>query len=90
MSRLDAFLEGWSFRSNTPTFEEGQELAAFVTGYDAEEGVALVRIGDTVLRIPDGSPNLVDTQVRLRIEAFDANDHTGRATVLERISEATY
>lgn len=90
MSRFDAFLKGWSFRTNNPSFEAGQEIPAFVTGYDAETGDGLVRIGDTVLRIADGSPDLVDTRVRLRVEEFDANDHAGRATVLERIGESSY
>lgn len=90
MSRLDAFFKGWSFRTNKPTFEVGRELAAFVTGYDTEEDTALVRIGDTVLRIPDGSPDIVDTRVRLRVEEFDDADHTGRAIVLERIGETMY
>lgn len=90
MSRLEAFFKGWSFRTNKPSFEAGQEIAAVVTGYDANEGVALVRVGDTVLQLSDGSHDLVNTRVRLRIEEFDANEYTGRAAVLERIGEGTY
>lgn len=90
MRRLDAFFKGWSFRTSTPDFEVGQEFAGFVTGFDAEEGVALVRVGDTVLRILDGSADLIDTRVRLRVEEFDTNDHTGSAIVLEQIGEESY
>ena len=80
MSRFDAFTAGWSFRTTTPSFEPGEEITAFVTGYENGSGVA--RIGDTVLTLTDAAPELVDTQIQLRIEEFDESDHTGRATVL--------
>ena len=80
MSRFDAFTAGWSFRTTTPSFEAGEEITAFVTGY--EDGAGVARIGDTVLTLTDAAPELVDTQVDLRIEEFDDSDHTGRATVL--------
>jgi hypothetical protein len=80
MSRFDAFTAGWSFRTTTPSFEPGEEITAFVTGYENDSGVA--RIGDTILTLTDAAPELVDTQVQLRIEEFDESDHTGRATVL--------
>ncbi|EMA50620.1 DUF7513 family protein [Halococcus salifodinae] len=88
MSRLSALFEGVGFRTNRPTFEPGEELAAFVTGY--EDGQALVRIGDTVLWIDDTTPDLVDTQIRLRVEEFDDNDHVGRATVLDTIGDSSF
>ncbi|PSQ08976.1 hypothetical protein BRC98_06355 [Halobacteriales archaeon QS_7_68_65] len=88
MSRLDAFLEGWSFRTNRPSFEPGEEFAAFVTGH--EDGDAVVRIGDTVLRLDDTSPALVDTRIRLRVEEFDDSNHVGRATVLDEIGSASF
>ena len=80
MSRFDAFTAGWSFRTTTPSFEAGEEITAFVTGY--EDGAGVARIGDTILTLTDAAPELVDTQVDLRIEEFDDSDHTGRATVL--------
>ena len=88
MSRLDAFFEGWRFRTSKPKFEPGEEFTAFVTGY--ENGAGLVRLGDSVLRLSEASPDLVDTQVRLRVEEFDANDHAGRATVLEELGGGAY
>ena len=83
MSRLDAFLKGWTFRTNKPTFEPGAEFTAYVTGY--QNGTGLVRLGDSVLRLDEAAPDLLDTQVRLRVEEFDTDDHTGRATVLEEL-----
>lgn len=80
MSRLDAFTAGWSFRTTTPSFEPGEEITAFVTGY--EDGAGVARIGDTILTLSDAHPDLVDSQVSLRIEEFDDSNHTGRATVL--------
>lgn len=105
MSLFDAFTEGWSFRTNKPTFEPGTEISAFITG--RENGRYVARIGDTILRVDDsgagdenatettapsadGGTNLVDTRVRLRVEEFDTNDHTGRATVLERLDEGAF
>jgi hypothetical protein len=88
MSRLAAFTEGLQFRTNKPSFEPGTEFKAFVTGY--ENGAALVRLGDSVLRIPDAASGLLDTQVRIRVEEFDDNDHTGRATVLEELGGGSY
>ena len=88
MSLLRKYLEGWTFRSNTPTFEPGEEIDAFVTG--REDGTAIARIGDTKLRLPDGPDGILDTRVRLRIEEFDPNRHTGRATVLERLDEGAF
>lgn len=108
MSRFSAFTEGWSFRTNKPTFEPGTEITAFVTGRSGDEYVA--RIGDTILSLDSGDsdrdggdgagdrsadgggadPNLLDTRVRLRVEEFNESDHTGRATVLERIGEGSF
>lgn len=85
MSRLSAFTEGLKFRTNKPRFDPGTEFRVFVTGY--EDGTALVRLGDSVLRIPDAPPNLLDTQVPVRVESFDDNDHTGQATVLDGLDD---
>jgi hypothetical protein len=132
MSRFDAFVKGWSFRTNRPDFEPGTEITAFITG--RQNGSYIARIGDTVLRVEEtdtdadgdvddnadsdvdadtapvagngddrgrkaesgqrspggGRPDLVDTQVRLRVEDFDSNDHTGRGTVLERLGSGGF
>jgi len=123
MSLFSAFTEGWSFRTNTPSFEPGAEITAFVTGRTSDGYVA--RIGDTILQLDDpdadargeaasgsqrgtesesgadatgdgdrspddASADLVDSRVRLRVEEFSENDHTGRATVLERLGEGSF
>lgn len=86
MSFLDSFLAGVGFRSSTPKFDPGEEITAFVTGYD--DGCCLARIGDTVLRVPDATEETVGMQARLRIDSFDTNRHTGEATVLDVIDDS--
>jgi len=50
-----------------------------ITGRDGDD--ALVRIGDTRLRLPD-TDVAVDDEVRIRVTAFDADDATGEAELL--------
>ncbi len=88
MSRFDAFTEGFSFRSATPSFDAGDELTVVVTGVDAGDPVA--RVGDTVLRIPDAPAGSVDAKVRVRVTAFDDNDHEGVAEFVERVGETAF
>jgi hypothetical protein len=88
MSLLEKYLVGVGFRTNTPAFAPGQEISAFVTGYDGDTPVA--RIGDTVLRIEDAPADAVDARARLRVESFDDGDHTGTATYLERTGESAF
>ncbi|WP_227375675.1 DUF7513 family protein [Haladaptatus halobius] len=85
---IEKYLKGWTFRTNEPKFDTGEEIDAFITGY--ENGNAVARIGDTILHV-DGVPaEAVDTRVLLRVEEFDTNDHTGRATFIESIDEGTF
>ncbi|WP_132057706.1 DUF7513 family protein [Halorussus amylolyticus] len=88
MSLLEKYLAGVGFRTNTPAFEPGEEISAFVTGYDGDTPVA--RIGDTVLRVEGAPADAVDARARLKIESFDATDHTGTATYLERVGESAF
>jgi hypothetical protein len=83
MSLLEKYLAGWSFRTNKPEFETGEEIDVYLT--DQRNGTATARVGDTVLRVDGAPPGKVDDRVRLRVEEFDANDHTGRATFVEAI-----
>jgi hypothetical protein len=78
---LGTLFEGWGFRTNRPTYAVGDELTAFVTGY--EDGVALVRIGDTIIWLPDAAPGLSDSLVRLRVTAFDEGDRVGEGELLD-------
>lgn len=88
MSLFDKFLYGWWFRSSRPDFEQGKELSAFVTGYDGDD--AIVRIGDTTLRIPDAPAGLLDKRVRLRVTDFDGNEHDGRGEYVETVGESAF
>ena len=90
MSRLDALLAGWGFRTATPSFDPGAEITVFVTGSDEAGPVA--RVGDSRLRVdgvPDGE-SLVDRKVRLRVESFDDAAHEGRATYVETVGESAF
>lgn len=78
MSRLNAFFAGVGFRTSTPTYSPGDELTAIVTDRDGED--ALVRIGDTVLRLPGAADDVtVDEETRIRVTAFDDESATGEA-----------
>ncbi len=80
--------EGWSFRTSKPLFDSGDEITAFVTGYEGGKPVA--RIGDTVLRIDDAPEGVMDTKVRLRIDEFDPQSHTGGASCLETLEAEAF
>jgi hypothetical protein len=78
-------LAGWTFRTNRPSYSAGDELTAFVTGY--EDGVAQVRVGDTIITLPDADGGLADRLVRLRVTEFDAADATGSGELLGVVDE---
>ncbi|WP_224336711.1 DUF7513 family protein [Haloprofundus halobius] len=88
MSLLGKYLKGWSLRTTHPTFEAGQELSAFLTGY--EGGVAVARIGDTRIRVPDAPDGMVDSRVRLRVTSFDPNEHVGEAEFVEKVGDSAF
>ncbi|WP_227355453.1 DUF7513 family protein [Haladaptatus salinisoli] len=88
MSILEKYTKGWTFRTNKPEFDAGEEIDAFITGY--ENGHAVARVGDTILRVDDVPADAIDTRVLLRVEEFDTNDHTGRATFIESIDGGTF
>ena len=83
------FLAGVGFRSTTPSFTEGQEVSAFVTGYDGT--TPLVRVGDTVLRLSDDAADVeTDTRVRIRVTRFDDESHRGEAELVAVEGESTF
>ncbi|USZ68889.1 hypothetical protein NGM10_03925 [Halorussus salilacus] len=88
MSFLDKYLAGWGFRSHTPSFDPGEEITVFVTGHDGDTPVA--RVGNTILRVENAPADAVDARVRLRVESFDDDAHTGTATYLERVGESAF
>jgi hypothetical protein len=82
---LGKIFEGWTFRTNRPSYAAGDELTAIVTDY--QNGVARVRIGDTIITLPDAERGLADRLVRLRITEFDAGASTGRGELLGVVEE---
>jgi hypothetical protein len=87
-SVLEKYLKGWWFRSTTPAFEPGQRLEVFVTG--VRDGVAVARIGDSVIRVPDAPDGLVDSRVAVHVTEFDASEYTGSAEFVEKVGESAF
>jgi len=75
------FFEGWTFRTNRPAYAAGDELTAYVTGY--ANGTAQVRIGDTIIALPDAERGLGDRLVRLRVTEFDDAEGSGTGELLD-------
>ncbi len=88
MSLLDKYLAGWTFRTNKPEFDSGEEIDVYLTKY--ENGTARARVGDTILNVEGAPRDALDTRVRLRVEEFDANDHEGRATFVKALDGETF
>lgn len=86
MSLREKYFAGWRFRTRTPSFAPGAELTVYVTGRDGETSV--VRIGDSVLRLDEPVPS--DTQVRVRVTAFDEGTHEGEAELLDVLGTAAF
>ena len=72
----------WRFRTTQPAFAPGEEIRAYLTGFDAVSGEGTVRIGDTELKVAGASATQLDQLVGLQIEHFDAGSATGRARLL--------
>jgi len=70
----------WRFRDNTPAFAPGEEIRAYLTGFDADTGEGRARIGDTMLTVNGVTADQVDRLVELRIESFDPAQSVGRAS----------
>jgi hypothetical protein len=87
-SLLARYLKGWTFRSTTPAFEPGEELQVFITG--VRDGTPVARVGDTVIEVPDASPELVDSRVAIRVTAFDAGESVGTADFVEKVGESAF
>lgn len=85
---IEKYLHGWTFRSATPSFEEGQEVTVFLTGVRGDDVVA--RVGDSVLVVDGASPADVDSKAKVRVTEFDENDHDGRAELIELVGEAAF
>ncbi|WP_435318014.1 DUF7513 family protein [Haloarchaeobius sp. TZWSO28] len=82
MSLFTSLFAGIGFRSRTPSFGQGDEVTAFVTG--TRDGAAVLRIGDSELLLPgvDEPATLVDERVQVRVEEFDESTDTGKAVLV--------
>lgn len=74
----------WRCRSSQPVFAPGEEIRAYLTGFDAETGLGRARIGDTILWVEGAAASQLDTLVDLRVERFDSALATGQARVQAR------
>jgi hypothetical protein len=80
---LGKLFAGWGFRTRRPQYEAGEVLVAYVTGHGPDG--ARVRIGDTVITLPDGDPSLIERRVRFEITSFDPETSNGSAELLETL-----
>lgn len=71
----------WRFRSSTPDFAPGDEIRAYLTGFDPDTGEGTVRIGDCVLTVERAAAAQVDQLVELRVESFNVANAAGRAVL---------
>lgn len=69
----------WRFRTARPAFAPGDEIRAYLTGFDPASGQGKVRIGDTLLTVEGASAAQLDQLVDLRIERFDPARSAGWA-----------
>lgn len=69
----------WRFRTTTPTFEPGQQLELYLTGFDAGCGEA--RVGDTLIEIEGTSAAQIDFLVKITVQSFDKSTHRGKARI---------
>jgi hypothetical protein len=78
---IKGLFANWRFRSTRPAFVPGEEIRAYLTGFDPATGKGTVRIGDTVLQVEGAVAGQVDSLIDLRVESFDATGATGRAVL---------
>lgn len=82
------YLQGWSFRSSTPAYDEGDEIEVFLTG--VRGGTPVARIGDTLIEVPDAPPQMVDSRVAVRVTEFDPEHNRGTAKFVEKVGESAF
>ncbi len=87
MSILQRFLKGFWFRSSHPSFEEGERITGYMTGYDEDSNQGLIRVGDTVITVRNASPEMVGKLVTVEINTFYNTEHRGMATFVSNSKE---
>jgi hypothetical protein len=78
---ISALFRNWRFRNAKPCFDPGEDIRAYLTGFDPATGEGTARIGDTVLTVTGAAAVQLDQLVDLRVESFDAAHAVGRAVV---------
>lgn len=78
---IAGLFRNWRFRDARPAFAAGEDIRAYLTGFDPDTGEGTVRIGDTVLTVESAAAAQVDRLVELRVASFDVASATGRATL---------
>jgi hypothetical protein len=76
---IKGLFANWRFRTAQPSFEAGQELEVYLTGFDPSSGKGQARVGDTILEVDGVRAEQVDTLVYLTVESFDEQAHRGSA-----------
>lgn len=71
----------WRFRTARPAFAPGDQIRAYLTGFDPDTGEGTVRIGDSVLTVERAAAAQVDQLVELRVESFNVANAVGRAVL---------
>jgi hypothetical protein len=81
---ISTLFRNWRFRAAKPGFVPGEDIRAYLTGFDPVTGEGKARIGDTVLTVAGAAADQLDQLVDLRVESFDATRAVGRAAVRAR------
>lgn len=71
----------WRFRTARPAFAPGDQIRAYLTGFDPDTGEGTVRIGDSVLTVERAAAAQLDQLVELRVESFNVANAVGRAVL---------
>lgn len=77
-----SWFQSWTFRTSTPNLEPDDVVEVLTMTYEESSQLLLARIGDTRIYIEDGSPDMVNRSVKVRIIEFDSKKHEGKAELI--------
>lgn len=86
---MNSWFQYWTFRTSTPSFEEGEEFVVEVNDFDSARGEPVARIGDSRLFLPDLDQEAKGALIQLRVTSFDSDNNTGTAERIETIRQFT-
>lgn len=87
---MDDWFKTWSFRTNTPVFNEGEQIVLYAGTFNEQDQVLRARVGDTQLEVSGGGPGLVDQKIKVRVTSFDSTTFRGQAKLVEVRSESGF